>query len=160
MFLGISVLHHLCFPLVLWKSMTRQSVSIVWSLQCFAFWWKRLKLWMCRFCRGLLPKTGGYRRWDVSVGHFRHSWSGRVQVLHDFNSLLIFFVSKYWLKANVSSAMRDQYMRTGEGFLCVFAVNNVKSFEDIHTYREQASVNCSNAHIIMHWKYHTRDVAP
>ncbi|TGZ71332.1 hypothetical protein CRM22_002705 [Opisthorchis felineus] len=35
------------------------------------------------------------------------------------------------------SAMRDQYMRTGEGFLCVFAVNNYKSFEDIHQYREQ-----------------------
>ncbi|VEL30821.1 unnamed protein product [Protopolystoma xenopodis] len=35
------------------------------------------------------------------------------------------------------SAMRDQYMRTGEGFLCVFAVNNVKSFEDISQYREQ-----------------------
>ena len=35
------------------------------------------------------------------------------------------------------SAMRDQYMRTGEGFLCVFAVNNIKSFEDIKQYREQ-----------------------
>ncbi|BHF62962.1 small G-protein ras1 [Sparganum proliferum] len=34
-------------------------------------------------------------------------------------------------------AMRDQYMRTGEGFLCVFAVNNAKSFEDIGQYREQ-----------------------
>ncbi|KAK2188092.1 hypothetical protein NP493_144g04003 [Ridgeia piscesae] len=34
-------------------------------------------------------------------------------------------------------AMRDQYMRTGEGFLCVFAVNNTKSFEDINQYREQ-----------------------
>lgn len=28
-------------------------------------------------------------------------------------------------------------MRTGEGFLLVFAVNNPKSFEDIETYREQ-----------------------
>ncbi|XP_021049991.1 GTPase HRas-like isoform X2 [Mus pahari] len=35
------------------------------------------------------------------------------------------------------SAMRDQYMHTGEGFLCVFAINNTKSFEDIHQYREQ-----------------------
>lgn len=35
------------------------------------------------------------------------------------------------------SAMRDQYMRTGEGFLLVFAVNNAKSFEDINAYREQ-----------------------
>ncbi|XP_016819568.1 GTPase KRas-like [Cricetulus griseus] len=35
------------------------------------------------------------------------------------------------------SAMSDQYMRTGEGFLCVFAMNNTKSFEAIHHYREQ-----------------------
>uniref|UniRef100_A0A8C5LPL6 small monomeric GTPase n=1 Tax=Leptobrachium leishanense TaxID=445787 RepID=A0A8C5LPL6_9ANUR len=35
------------------------------------------------------------------------------------------------------SAMRDQYMRTGEGFLCVFAINNSKSFADISIYREQ-----------------------
>lgn len=28
-------------------------------------------------------------------------------------------------------------MRTGEGFLLVFAVNNAKSFEDISNYREQ-----------------------
>ena len=35
------------------------------------------------------------------------------------------------------SAMRDQYMRTGEGFLCVFAIDNMKSFEDIESYRGQ-----------------------
>lgn len=35
------------------------------------------------------------------------------------------------------SAMRDQYMRTGEGFLLVFDVNSAKSFEDIGRYREQ-----------------------
>lgn len=35
------------------------------------------------------------------------------------------------------SAMRDQYMRTGEGFLCVFAIDNIKSFEDIESYRGQ-----------------------
>jgi small GTP-binding protein len=35
------------------------------------------------------------------------------------------------------SAMRDQYMRTGEGFLLVFALNEHKSFGNIHAYREQ-----------------------
>ncbi|CAD5218544.1 unnamed protein product [Bursaphelenchus okinawaensis] len=35
------------------------------------------------------------------------------------------------------SAMRDQYMRTGEGFLLVFALNELKSFENINQYREQ-----------------------
>ena len=38
---------------------------------------------------------------------------------------------------SVFSAMRDQYMRTGEGFLLVFAVNEAKSFENIAHYREQ-----------------------
>ena len=38
---------------------------------------------------------------------------------------------------SICSAMRDQYMRTGEGFLLVFAVDNTKSFEDISMYREQ-----------------------
>uniref|UniRef100_A0A8C2PUA8 HRas proto-oncogene, GTPase n=1 Tax=Cyprinus carpio TaxID=7962 RepID=A0A8C2PUA8_CYPCA len=51
------------------------------------------------------------------------------------------------------SAMRDQYMRTGEGFLCVFAINNTKSFEDIHQYRcvfenqPLFSENLSTSHI-------------
>jgi len=38
---------------------------------------------------------------------------------------------------HIFSAMRDQYMRGGEGFLCVFAVNSAKSFEEIKQYREQ-----------------------
>lgn len=33
--------------------------------------------------------------------------------------------------------MRDQYMRTGEGFLLVFAVNETKSFENVTQYRDQ-----------------------
>ncbi|KAL6030587.1 hypothetical protein STEG23_036544 [Scotinomys teguina] len=35
------------------------------------------------------------------------------------------------------SVMQDHYLCTGEGFFCVFAINNTKSFEDIHQYREQ-----------------------
>eukprot|EP00007_Cunea_sp_BSH-02190019_P006384 CAMPEP_0174236994 /NCGR_PEP_ID=MMETSP0417-20130205/6375_1 /TAXON_ID=242541 /ORGANISM="Mayorella sp, Strain BSH-02190019" /LENGTH=190 /DNA_ID=CAMNT_0015315699 /DNA_START=102 /DNA_END=674 /DNA_ORIENTATION=- len=35
------------------------------------------------------------------------------------------------------SAMRDQYMRTGEGFLCVFAITSRSSFEEIDVFREQ-----------------------
>lgn len=53
------------------------------------------------------------------------------------------------------SAMRDQYMRTGEGFLCVFAINNTKSFEDIHHYRwargEIASCLC-NQYVVVYFK--------
>lgn len=35
------------------------------------------------------------------------------------------------------SVMKEHYMRTGEGFLIVFAINDAKSFEDWGTYREQ-----------------------
>ena len=35
------------------------------------------------------------------------------------------------------SVMRDQYMRTGEGFLLVFAVNNPRSFEKISAFHTQ-----------------------
>ena len=35
------------------------------------------------------------------------------------------------------SAMRDQYMRTGDGFLIVFAVDNRDSFENVHNFWTQ-----------------------
>ncbi|EAL60851.1 hypothetical protein ACTFIW_010541 [Dictyostelium discoideum] len=35
------------------------------------------------------------------------------------------------------SAMRDQYMRTGQGFLCVYDVTSRTSFEEINVVREQ-----------------------
>lgn len=35
------------------------------------------------------------------------------------------------------SAMRDQYMRTGQGFLCVYAVTSRSSFDEISAFREQ-----------------------
>jgi len=35
------------------------------------------------------------------------------------------------------SAMRDQYMRTGQGFLMVYAINSKTSFEEVSSFREQ-----------------------
>jgi GTPase KRas protein len=35
------------------------------------------------------------------------------------------------------SAMRDQYMRTGQGFLCVYSITSRSSFEEISSFREQ-----------------------
>ncbi len=35
------------------------------------------------------------------------------------------------------SAMRDQYMRSGQGFLCVYSITNKGSFEEIGAFREQ-----------------------
>jgi len=33
--------------------------------------------------------------------------------------------------------MRDQYMRTGQGFLCVYSITNRGTFEEISAFREQ-----------------------
>jgi len=35
------------------------------------------------------------------------------------------------------SAMRDQYMRTGQGFILVFAITSRSSFDEIASFREQ-----------------------
>ena len=35
------------------------------------------------------------------------------------------------------SAMTDQYLRVGEGFLLLFSIDNVGTFEDIERYRHQ-----------------------
>eukprot|EP01115_Flamella_aegyptia_P015581 TRINITY_DN96790_c0_g1_i1.p1 TRINITY_DN96790_c0_g1~~TRINITY_DN96790_c0_g1_i1.p1 ORF type:complete len:190 (+),score=91.77 TRINITY_DN96790_c0_g1_i1:34-603(+) len=35
------------------------------------------------------------------------------------------------------SAMRDQYMRTGQGFLLVYAITSRSSFDEVNTFREQ-----------------------
>jgi hypothetical protein len=35
------------------------------------------------------------------------------------------------------SAMREQYMRTGEGFLCVYSITSRQSFEEINTFHQQ-----------------------
>lgn len=43
--------------------------------------------------------------------------------------------------------MRDQYMRTGEGFLLVFAVNSAKSFEDIGETNDDGNLLAENIKI-------------
>ena len=35
------------------------------------------------------------------------------------------------------SAMRDQYMRTGHGFILVYSIDNLHSFQEISTFRDQ-----------------------
>jgi len=35
------------------------------------------------------------------------------------------------------SAMRDQYMRTGQGFLCVYAITSRTSFDEVSAFRDQ-----------------------
>jgi len=35
------------------------------------------------------------------------------------------------------SAMRDQYMRTGQGFILTYAITSRQSYDEINTFREQ-----------------------
>lgn len=35
------------------------------------------------------------------------------------------------------SAMREQYMRTGEGFLLIYSITSRQSFEEIMTFQQQ-----------------------
>src|SRR3989344_5549508 len=35
------------------------------------------------------------------------------------------------------SAMRNQYMRTGQGFLCIYSITSTSSFEELSVFREQ-----------------------
>eukprot|EP01086_Lenisia_limosa_P008480 TRINITY_DN2_c0_g3_i1.p1 TRINITY_DN2_c0_g3~~TRINITY_DN2_c0_g3_i1.p1 ORF type:complete len:187 (-),score=73.97 TRINITY_DN2_c0_g3_i1:103-663(-) len=35
------------------------------------------------------------------------------------------------------SAMRDQYMRTGEGFICVYSITSRSSFDEVTSFRDQ-----------------------
>ena len=37
------------------------------------------------------------------------------------------------------SAMRDQYMRTGQGFLCTYAITSRSSFDEITAFRTNSS---------------------
>lgn len=67
----------------------------------------------------------------IFLDHFQDSY--RKQVVIDGETCLLDILDTAGQEEY--SAMRDQYMRTGEGFLCVFAINNTKSFEDIHQYR-------------------------
>jgi GTPase KRas protein len=41
------------------------------------------------------------------------------------------------LSLHQRSAMRDQYMRTGQGFLCVYSITQRSSFDELAGFREQ-----------------------
>lgn len=53
---------------------------------------------------------------------------------------VIIYVVVYIYYCVLYSAMRDQYMRTGEGFLIVYAIDNSKSFDDVEAFRGQVCV--------------------
>uniref|UniRef100_M3YH29 Small monomeric GTPase n=1 Tax=Mustela putorius furo TaxID=9669 RepID=M3YH29_MUSPF len=58
----------------------------------------------------------------------------RTQVVIDGETCLLDIL--YTTGQEEYSAMRDQYKRTGKDFLCVFSINNNKSFAVINLYRE------------------------
>ena len=62
----------------------------------------------------------------VIIGPFLFSVHFRFLILSTPSQLLPIF-----------SAMREQYMRTGEGFLCVYSITSRNSFEEISTFHQQ-----------------------
>ena len=42
------------------------------------------------------------------------------------------------------SAMREQYMRSGEGFLLVFSLADRNSYEEIYKFHKQVSLKCKH----------------
>ena len=46
------------------------------------------------------------------------------------------------------SAMRDQCIITGEGFLCVFPIDNMKSSEDVESTNPQCQGHRANSNDI------------
>ena len=82
-----------------------------------------------------LRTATGKWKWKNSLSYLSSNVPHRKQVVIDGETCLLDILDTAGQEEY--SAMRDQYMRTGEGFLIVFAVNNAKSFEDITQYREQ-----------------------
>ena len=86
-----------------------------------------------------IPETVRHRRRGRTSRCSRHGRPGRIRVrivviLNHINQahdvLSLFPVYTY-------SAMREQYMRTGEGFLLVYSITSRNSFEEISTFHQQ-----------------------
>lgn len=46
-------------------------------------------------------------------------------------------ICSYGVRSKLCSAMREQYMRTGEGFLLVYSITSRSSFDEISTFHQQ-----------------------
>ena len=57
-----------------------------------------------------------------------------LQISINLPPVLFLFTLSY---QNTYSAMREQYMRTGEGFLLVYSITSRDSFEEISTFHQQ-----------------------
>uniref|UniRef100_A0A1I7XBQ7 C2 domain-containing protein n=1 Tax=Heterorhabditis bacteriophora TaxID=37862 RepID=A0A1I7XBQ7_HETBA len=79
--------------------------------------------------------TSYMKRFGIVPGPARDQWPKASYVVIDGETCLLDILDTAGQEEY--SAMRDQYMRTGEGFLLVFAVNESKSFENVANYREQ-----------------------
>jgi GTPase SAR1 family protein len=69
---------------------------------------------------------------DVFAVHKILDTAGYVVLLFDLSFLLTFFVV---CRQEEYSALRDQWMRDREGFIIVFSIENLKSFNEIQKWR-------------------------
>ena len=79
----------------------------------------------------LVPETMCDRRRGCPSRRPGYCWSRRIRVR--------LFLSFCPIQAHpdMYSAMREQYMRTGEGFLLVYSITSRNSFEEISTFHQQ-----------------------
>ncbi|XP_055338566.1 ras-like protein [Paramacrobiotus metropolitanus] len=70
--------------------------------------------------------------YDPTIGDEYHQ-----RVVIDGETCLLDIVDTAGQEKCKSAELVEQYMRTGDGFLLVFALNDPISFEDISAYREQ-----------------------
>ena len=90
------------------------------------------------------------RRRSCSSGRPRYSWSRGIRVRITVSlglllsspgpvgtSLCPLFSNLYPMLTVLYRAMREQYMRTGEGFLLVYSITSRNSFEEISTFYQQ-----------------------
>lgn len=78
----------------------------------------------------------------MSLRYFGHSRTGRIlrdeRSGEDDREKRVRSCDPIFIMINSQSFFLLQYMRTGEGFLLVFAVNSAKSFEDIGEHHEHS----------------------
>lgn len=110
-------------------------------------------------CRGLISETSGYRWRGGSPGYLGHSWTGSRFLcmlrwsksascdIHWYVPLVYILIVMLLQLGTILlrcvqvefTAMREQYMRCGEGFMICYSVTDRHSFQETMEYRKLIS---------------------
>ena len=87
--------------------------------------------------RRLVPQAGHDRRGGRPFGCVGYRRTGGVLVRGWWQRALLIHERLTWCSLLTRRAMREQYMRTGEGFLLVYSITSRSSFDEIGTFHQQ-----------------------